>query len=166
MYIFSSYQKEAVVIVWYKTCSWIYNYLCNQCLSPLMLWIRTPLRRGILDTTLCDKVCQSLTYLRQVGGVLWVLWVSSTIKTYHHDITRILFKVELSTIKPNQSYQKCYSLNGQLLIVMGRNSLKYYSLNGQLLIVMGKNATHWMVNYLLWWVEMLLIEWSITYCDG
>jgi len=19
---------------------WIYNYLCNQCLSPLMLWIR------------------------------------------------------------------------------------------------------------------------------
>jgi len=21
--------------------SWIYNYLCNQCLSPLMLWIRT-----------------------------------------------------------------------------------------------------------------------------
>jgi hypothetical protein len=22
--------------------SWIYNYLCNQCLSPLMLWVRTP----------------------------------------------------------------------------------------------------------------------------
>ena len=21
--------------------SWIYNYLCNQCLSPLMLWVRT-----------------------------------------------------------------------------------------------------------------------------
>jgi hypothetical protein len=36
----------------------IYNYLCNQCLSPLKLWVWTPLRRGILDTTLCDKVCQ------------------------------------------------------------------------------------------------------------
>jgi hypothetical protein len=22
-------------------CSWIYNYLCNQCLSPLKLWVRT-----------------------------------------------------------------------------------------------------------------------------
>jgi hypothetical protein len=30
--------------------------------------------RGALDTTLCDKVC----YLRQVGGFLWVLRVSST----------------------------------------------------------------------------------------
>ena len=22
--------------------SWIYNYLCNQCLSPLKLWVQTP----------------------------------------------------------------------------------------------------------------------------
>jgi len=41
-------------------CSWIYNYLCNQCLSPLMLWVQIPLRRGVLDTTLCDQVCQWL----------------------------------------------------------------------------------------------------------
>jgi len=25
---------------------------------PLTLWVRTPLRWGVLDTTLCDKVCQ------------------------------------------------------------------------------------------------------------
>jgi len=37
--------------------SWIYNYLCNQCLSPLTLWVRTRFRRGVLNTTLCDKVC-------------------------------------------------------------------------------------------------------------
>jgi hypothetical protein len=24
--------------------SWIYNYICNQCISPLMLWVRIPLR--------------------------------------------------------------------------------------------------------------------------
>jgi hypothetical protein len=36
------------------------NYLCNQCLSPLTLWVRTPIRRGVLDSTLCDKVCQWL----------------------------------------------------------------------------------------------------------
>jgi len=36
--------------------SWIYNYLCNQCLSPLKLWVWMSLR--LLDTTLCDKACQ------------------------------------------------------------------------------------------------------------
>jgi hypothetical protein len=25
------------------------------------LWVRTPLRRGVLDTTLCDKVCQCVS---------------------------------------------------------------------------------------------------------
>ena len=39
---------------------WIYNYLCNQCLSQLTLWVRTALRRGVLNTTFCDKVCQWL----------------------------------------------------------------------------------------------------------
>ena len=38
--------------------SWIYNYLCNQYLSPLTLRIRILLRRGVLDTILRDKVCQ------------------------------------------------------------------------------------------------------------
>jgi len=38
--------------------SWIYNYLCNQCLSVLKLWVRTPHMQGVLDTTLCDTVCQ------------------------------------------------------------------------------------------------------------
>ena len=40
--------------------SWIYNYLCNQCLSPLTMLVRTPLRRGVLNTTVCDQVCQWL----------------------------------------------------------------------------------------------------------
>jgi len=38
--------------------SWIYNYLCNQFLSPLTLWLRIPLWLDALDTRLCDKVCQ------------------------------------------------------------------------------------------------------------
>ena len=41
---------------WYG--SWIYNYLCNQCLSPLMLWVRISIRARC--TTLCDKVYQWL----------------------------------------------------------------------------------------------------------
>ena len=68
--------------------SWIYNYLCNQCLSPLMLWVRISIR--VRCTTLCDKVCQWLATGR---------WfppgcpVSSTNKTDSHDITEILLKV-------------------------------------------------------------------------
>jgi hypothetical protein len=39
---------------------WMYHYICNQCLSPLKLWVRIPFMRGVLDTTLFDKVCQWL----------------------------------------------------------------------------------------------------------
>ena len=75
--------------------SWIYNYLCDQCLSPLKLWVRPRSWRGVLDTTLCDKVCQWLvTGWWFSPGTL----VSSTNKTDHHKITEILLKVALSTI--------------------------------------------------------------------
>jgi hypothetical protein len=42
----------------YGSC--IYNYLCKQCLSLLILWVRIPLRLSVLDTTLWDQVCQWL----------------------------------------------------------------------------------------------------------
>ena len=101
-YLHSSCKKVDVQV--------IYNYLYNQCISPLMLWsripmvrltycmkntqsplwVRMPLRRGELDTVLCDKVSQWLATGR---------WfspgppVSSTNKTEPHDITEILLKV-------------------------------------------------------------------------
>jgi hypothetical protein len=56
--------------------------------------------RGVLDITLCDKVCQSL-----VAGRWFSLGtpVSSTNKTDCHDIIEILLKVALNTInQPNQ----------------------------------------------------------------
>jgi hypothetical protein len=43
-----------------RGCMVVYNYLCNWCLSPLTLWVWIPLRLGVLDTTLCDKVCKWL----------------------------------------------------------------------------------------------------------
>jgi hypothetical protein len=68
--------------------SWIYNYLCNQCLSPLMLWVRISIR--VRCTTLCDKVCQWLaTGQRFSPGPPG----PSTNKTDRHDITEILLKV-------------------------------------------------------------------------
>jgi hypothetical protein len=31
-------ELEAILVIW-SYGSWIYNYLCNQCLSPLKLWV-------------------------------------------------------------------------------------------------------------------------------
>jgi hypothetical protein len=54
--------------------------------------------RGVLDTTLCDKVCQLLAPCQ------WFSLVSSN-KTDCHNITEILLKVALNPInqtKPNK----------------------------------------------------------------
>ena len=74
--------------------SWIYNYLCNQCPSPLKSWVRISIRARC--TVFCDKVYQWLATDR---------WfspgppVSSTNKTDRHDITELLLKVALNTNK-------------------------------------------------------------------
>jgi hypothetical protein len=52
-------------------------------------------RRGVLDTTLRDKVCQSLS---AGGWFLKVLRFPPPIKIDRHDITELLLKVALNTI--------------------------------------------------------------------
>jgi hypothetical protein len=76
--------------------SWIYNYLCNQCLSPLKLWVWMPFSWGVLDTTLCDKVC------RATGQ--WFTPISSTNKTDSHEITEKFTSVWLGIIQENLSF--------------------------------------------------------------
>jgi len=58
--------------------------------------------RGVLYTTLCDKVCQLLATGRWFSSGTPV---SSTNKTNCHDITEILLKVALNTIKQTTSLQ-------------------------------------------------------------
>ena len=94
--------------------SWIYNYICNQHLSLLTLWVRIPLRRGVFDTTLCDKVCQWLVTGRWFSPGTPV---SSTNKNDRHDITEILLKVALNTI----------TLTLLLLCRLLSSHLKWYS---------------------------------------
>ena len=79
---------------------WIYNYLRYQCLSPLKLWVRISFKRGVLDTTLCDKVWQWLAADRWFSPGTPV---SSTNKTDRHDITETLLKVALNTINQTKS---------------------------------------------------------------
>jgi hypothetical protein len=61
-------------------------------------------RRGVLNTTLCDKVCQWLA-----AGQWFSLGtqVSATNKTDIHDITEILLKVVLNTITLTIAYLFC-----------------------------------------------------------
>ena len=35
---------------------------CNQCLSPLTLWVWNPFRHGVLNTSFCDNVCRWLQF--------------------------------------------------------------------------------------------------------
>jgi hypothetical protein len=78
--------------------SGIYNRLCYQCLSLLPLRVRTPLWRGVLDTTLFDEVCQWLATGRWfTPGTP----VSSINKTDCHDIAKMLLKVAFNTINLN-----------------------------------------------------------------
>jgi hypothetical protein len=51
--------------------------------------------RGLLNTTLCDKVCQLLATGQWFSPGTPV---SSTNKTDHHDLTEILFKEALSVV--------------------------------------------------------------------
>jgi hypothetical protein len=69
--------------------SWIYSDLYNQYLSPLTLCTGIPPRRGVLDATLCDKVCQWFVTVRWFSPDTFV---SSTNKTDRLDITKILLK--------------------------------------------------------------------------
>ena len=77
--------------------------ICNQCLSPLMLWVRISIRARC--TTLCDKVCQWLATGQwfSPGSP-----VSSTNKTDRHNITEIVLKVALNTIKQTKTNKHVY----------------------------------------------------------
>jgi hypothetical protein len=81
------------------TGSWLYHmvvgldYLCNQCLSLLTLWVQIPLRRGGIDTTLklYDKSL-SVTYDWLVVFFSPGALVSSTNKADCHDIRTYYWK--------------------------------------------------------------------------
>ena len=57
--------------------------------------------RGVLYTTLCDKVCQLLATSRWFSPGTPV---SSTNKTDRHDIAEILLKVTINTIKQTNKH--------------------------------------------------------------
>ena len=112
----------------------IYNYPCNQCLSPLMLWVRIPLGWGVLDTTICDQVCQWLAACRWFSPGMPF---SSTNKADRHDIAEILLKEALKAMT--------LTLPPSFIILFGQ-VLFYYSLFMNVMfnrIIMINSAISW-----------------------
>ena len=75
--------------IWFYNINQVSIYNDYRCKFESCSW------HGVLDTTLCDKVCQWLETCRWFSpGTL----VSSSNKTDRHDITEIRMKVALTTI--------------------------------------------------------------------
>jgi len=98
--VFNANLSNISAISWHRNCLWYWQYNIKHIMTlptktiTLVLKVSS-CRQGVLDTTLCDIVCQWL-----VAG-MWFspgTLVSSTNTTDRHDITEILFKVALNTI--------------------------------------------------------------------
>jgi hypothetical protein len=88
------YQRNILIktlfeLLWYHSGCFVIQICC-------MLSYMTLLQRD--NTTLCDKICQWLAAGRWFSPGTTV---SSTNKTYRHNITEILSNVVLNTIIPN-----------------------------------------------------------------
>ena len=86
-----------------------YNYLCNQCLSPLKVVSSNSAHGEVYSIQL-----YVITFVSQkLATGVWFspgTPVSSTIKTDLHDITVILMKVALSTITLTLTIFTCYDV--------------------------------------------------------
>jgi hypothetical protein len=119
--------------------SWIYNYICNWCLSPLVLWVRISIRA--MCTTLFDNVCQWFATGRcfSPGPP-----VSSTNKTDRYDITEILLKVALNTIKQTNVHYILYLIrihDFAMVVVWVYNIYLTHRLKKSLKIPKGKSVS-------------------------
>ena len=127
--------------------SLIYNYLCNQCLSPLMVWLRISIRA--ICTTLGNKVVSDLD---QVGVFLRVLWFPSPIKLTASKLTELLLKVALNTIKQTHTtfHERRFGLE------LKEQSLRrilfdnWYSTRSSIIQ---------RISVILWWLFSLVLTW-------
>ena len=132
--------------------SWNYNYLCNQYLSLLMLWVRISIRTRC--TTLCDKVVSDL---RQVCGFLRVLQFPPPIK-----LTATIL-LALNTIKQKKTKKR----NVLCLIVTVVQMLPVWLVTTNVLcLVDTKCPKCTMVNFSIWQNGLCLIAilWSDVLC--
>ena len=141
----------------------------------IILWVLIPLMRGVLDTTLCDKVCQWLA----AGWFSPIIPVSSTNKADYHDISEIMLKVLLNTITLTLMYTVGCSIdNGILLalcnfdtwiqslvffIVFVHHCLSFCPFSVNHCIVWFSLITYFSVNHCIVW-SSLITSFSVNHC--
>ena len=99
MYWTVPYISIFFICIWRRFCRWLYNYLCNQCLSPLTLWVWIPL---MARCTLYNIMWWSLSVTCHRSWFSPGTLASSTNKT--DDIIEILLKVALNNINQTKLF--------------------------------------------------------------
>ena len=117
-HFFSIIWKEWLLWSWLYG-GWIYNYLCNQYLSTLNLWVWILLMARCTHTTLYSL---SVTCDR---SVVFSGYSSSPHQKTDHDITETLLKVALNTIILSQ---KTSGLTSIMNFKLSLFSIKIYGL--------------------------------------
>ena len=131
---------KSQVILSYGSC--MYNYLCNQCLSLQMLWVRISIR--VRYTTLCDKVRQWLATGQSFSPGPPV---SSTNKTDRHDINWNIIEGGTKHHQTNILYLRIFmsdnkssslsSIFSSLLSVPSFNCLTFFAAARRLAEILG-----------------------------
>ena len=117
----------------------MYNYLCNQCLSPLMLWVQISIRAR----------CTTSWFSRGSPD-------SSSNETDHHDITEIVLKVALNTIKQTKFQKRIMSTKVDINILLG----VFYNLKIMFSCLYYLFSTKWHSNL---WVMVRVIVFNATF---
>jgi hypothetical protein len=141
-----------VPTMWVKNISNIYSSscmldlqlpMCNWFLSSLKLWIRIPLRRGVLDTTLCDKVCQWHATGRWYSPVLHPSVVQLTMKsfTYHVESFICLSVCLLDVVKCH--FQQYFSYIVAVSFIGGGNHVLWLPVNSRRIATSMYVLEHW-----------------------
>ena len=76
-----------------------YNLYSGTVVVVIVKWLDLQLRMKS-GRDVQHYVIKFVSTMRQVGGFLWVLRFTPPNETDHHNITEILLKVALNTIKP------------------------------------------------------------------
>ena len=101
--------------------SWIYNYLCKQCLSSLTLWVRT------------SFIARCTRY-----NTMW-----NNLSVTCNDITEILFKVVLKTITQKVNMLTSWPLIFQVLWVKDVNYVYLWERRIQMLQNIDNKVWFW-----------------------
>ena len=128
--------------------SWIYNSMCNQCLSPLKVWVRTPLLAGCARYIIQQVGVFFLRVLRFLPRYNWNS-VESGVK--HQKPNKSYFQLT-STVISDEPTKSIKTENTQRVVDMSciwldgqRSSKRSYdmSTNGMQFLVYGKRKIFW-----------------------